>query len=331
MNLIAPQYGVHRLGARVRSPAKLQRIMVVIDPAAHEQAALAKAVLLAQLCGGSLELYVCDVEPRISESWTGASRAGEYREMMRQRQLGELHALARPLQARGLELSTFCEWQAPQEQGIGHHVIRTRPDLVVKEVQQRALGRGFLSRTDWNLIRQVPAPLLMVGPKPWRALPRIAVAVDPLQPVDHPGSLDHMISDLGRSLADALQGTLEIVHVLQAPPHLPGEQVSAEQKDCAQTLACDSVARLATDVDATVRFGEGSVERGLVRLVTSDAPDVLLMGAVARPRWVHSAASGTAAQVLRRIDCDLLIIKPRGFVSPLLVTDENGYKQGGNQ
>jgi hypothetical protein len=37
---------------------------------------------------------------------------------------------------------------------------------------------------------------------------------------------------------------------------------------------------------------------------------------------VHSAASGTAAQILERIRCDLLIVKPPGFISPLLVTDD---------
>jgi universal stress protein E len=64
------------------------------------------------------------------------------------------------------------------------------------------------------------------------------------------------------------------------------------------------------------------VTDGLVRLVEEHAPDVLVMGAVARPRWVHSAASGTAAQVLGRIGCDLLVVKPPGFVSPLLVTED---------
>jgi universal stress protein E len=310
----------------------LRRILVVVDPSAHVQAALAKAVLLAELSAASLELYVCDVEQRLPESWTGASRAGEYREMMRQRLLGELRALVEPLKARGLDVVTFCEWQAPEEQGIGHHVIRTQPDLVIKEVQRHgALERGALSRNDWNLIRQVPVPLLMVGSRPWRALPRIAAAVDPLHSADHAGSLDHMISDLGRSLADLLQGTLEIVHVLQSPPHLPGDRVTAEQRDRAQTLACNSVGRLATDAAATARFGEGSVPQGLVRLVSKDAPDVLLMGAVARPRWVHSAGSGTAAQVLREINFDLLIVKPHGFVSPLLVTEEDGNMQGAKQ
>ena len=34
------------------------------------------------------------------------------------------------------------------------------------------------------------------------------------------------------------------------------------------------------------------------------------------------SGGGTAAQVLRRIACDLLVVKPPGFVSPLLVTED---------
>lgn len=306
----------------LRRPALLQRILVVIDPTVYGQPALEKAAWLAERCGSSLELYVCDVEQNISESWAGGSRAGEYREMTRLRLLGELNALAEPLKARGLDVSTVCEWHAPLEQGVGHHVIRTRPDLVVKETHRHAMARAALSRTDWNLVRQIPVPLLLVRARPWRASPRIAAAVDPCHQADRPGSLDEAIADMGRSLADVLDGALDMFHVLQTPPHLPGDPVSPEQRADAHMLARNAVAQLAGRAEAAARFGEGAVAEGLVRLVNEQAPDVLLMGAVARPRWVHSAASGTAAQILEQMDCDLLVIKPPGFVSPLLVTDE---------
>jgi universal stress protein E len=302
---------------------KLRRIVVVIDPTVHEQAALDKAVRLAEHCRSSLELYVCDAEQTIPESWTGASRAKEYREMTRLRLLGELRALAEPLKARGLEVNGFCEWHAPLEQGIGHHVIRTRPDLVVKETHRHgALSRAALSHTDWNLIRQIPVPLLLVRPRPWRAAPRIAVALDPFHPADHPGSLDESLMALGHSLAEDLNGAVDVFHVLQTPPHLPGDVVSAAQKASAHLLARNAVGRLASKFGAPVHVEEGPVAAGLVSLVNKHAPDVLLMGAVARPRWVHSAASGTAAQILEQVDCDLLVIKPPGFMSPLLVTDD---------
>jgi universal stress protein E len=60
---------------------------------------------------------------------------------------------------------------------------------------------------------------------------------------------------------------------------------------------------------------------GLLRLARVGTPDILVMGAAARPRSVHSPVGGTAARMLERMNCDLLVLKPPGFVSPLLVTD----------
>jgi nucleotide-binding universal stress UspA family protein len=49
---------------------------------------------------------------------------------------------------------------------------------------------------------------------------------------------------------------------------------------------------------------------------------MLVMGVAARSRFTHVGPAGTAAQILERLDCDLLVVKPAGFVSPLLVTED---------
>lgn len=305
-------------------PDAWRRILVVVDPTAREQPALQKAARLAAASGASLELYVCDIEQQVPESWSGPSRSQEYRELRRQRLLEELQHLAEPLRARGLKVDVGCEWHAPLEEGIGHHVIRTRPGLVIKSTQRHpAAPRVAMTRTDWTLIRQVPAPLLLVGPQPWPAAPRVAAAVDAGMATEHPLALDATLVEEARALAVALGGTLAIFHVLQTPPHLPGETVSAERRENAHAQARLAAERLARRASAAeVRFAAGRVTEVLAALAKQHAPSILAMGAVARPRWVHSAASGTAAQMLERIDCDLLVVKPPGFVSPLLVTED---------
>ena len=299
-----------------------RRILVVIDPTAHAQPALDKAVRIALRCGSNLELYVCDVEQGMPESWAGSTRAHEYRELRRQRLLGDLLALAGPLTGRGLHVDTVCEWHAPLEQGIGHHVIRTQPDLVVKETHRHEpLPRVNVSHTDWNLIRQVPVPLLLVRARPWPAAVRVSAALDPCHPAERPVTLDETIVGDARSLAGVLGGTLDLFHVLQAPPHLPGEVVTAEQKARAHAHARHAVEQLSHGMSAATHLVEGTVTEGLQRLVAEHHPDVLVIGTVARPHSAHAAAGGTAARVLEQVGCDLLVVKPPGFVSPLLVTD----------
>lgn len=305
-------------------PDAWRRILVVVDPTTREQPGIEKAARLAAASGAGLELYVCDIEQQVPESWSGPSRSQEYRELRRQRLLEELQHLAAPYRARGLAVDVGCEWHAPLEEGIGHHVIRTRPDLVIKSTQRHpAAPRVAMTRTDWTLIRQVPAPLLLMGPRPWPDAPRVAAAVDAGMAVEHPLALDATLVDESRALAVALGGTLEIFHVLQTPPHLPGEAVSAERRENAYAQARLAAERLARRGNAAAtRFAAGRVTEVLATMVKQHTPSILAMGAVARPRWVHSAASGTAAQMLERLDCDLLVVKPPGFVSPLLVTED---------
>jgi universal stress protein E len=311
-------------GARPRLNA-YDRILVVVDPTAGDtQPAIDKAARIAARAGATIELYICDVDQDVPESWTGPAGARQYREIRRQQHLNELQSIAAPLQARGLTVEFVCEWHAPLAEGIGHHVIRSRPDLVVKGTSRRqTVPPKKLTRTNWNLIRQVPASLLLAGSRPWQQTPCVAVAVDPCHTPEHTAALDDVLVDEGLDLAVTLDGLLEIYHVLQGPPHLPGEPVSSHQMEAAHAYARLGAQRLARRAGtAALRLTEGAVTDGLARLVKEYEPDVLVAGALARPRWLHSAAGGTAAHILERIDCDLLIVKPPGFVSPLLVTED---------
>jgi nucleotide-binding universal stress UspA family protein len=91
-----------------------RRILVVVDPVAHEQPALEKAVQIALRCAGSLELYVCDVRQDLPESWAGGGRSNEYRELKRRQLQAEVERLAAPLRARGLAVDCLYEWQVAQ-------------------------------------------------------------------------------------------------------------------------------------------------------------------------------------------------------------------------
>jgi nucleotide-binding universal stress UspA family protein len=92
--------------------AQPHEILVVVDPAAHQQRALEKAAQLALRCAARLALYVCDVEQELPESWAGGGRASEYLELKRRQLLDELERLAAPLRERGLAVECLCEWQA---------------------------------------------------------------------------------------------------------------------------------------------------------------------------------------------------------------------------
>lgn len=296
-----------------------RRILVVVDPTQAVQPALEKAARIALASGGSLELYVCDIEQQVPESWAGGSRTAEYRQILRSRAEAQLEALAQPLRADGLSVTVLYEWHALLDQGIGEHAVRTQPDLVVKETH-RHLSGAFAGRTDGNLIRQLPCALLLVRPGEWPAALRVAAAVDPMHPAERPAGLDEHIVQTGHALGGLLHGSLEVFHVLQAPPHLPGDRVPPEQQALAEACSREAVDQLTHAVKATAHYTQGAVAEGLVHLARERAPDILVMGAVARVRAGSWPPGGAAARILEHVNCDVLVVKPAGFVSPLLVS-----------
>jgi len=301
------------------------RILVVVDPTADSHPCIEKAARIALTCRSEIELYLCyfdqEGEPEIPDR--GLARAVRHDEF-----LEKLDRLAMPLRARGLEVKVKCERHSSPEQSIGYHVLRTRPDLVVKGTHRQPLSASEPTMfTDWILLRQIPVPLLLVRPNPWPESPRITVSTDPCHPAERPVTLDQSMLSAGCQLGEALHGELDVLHVLQPPPHLPGDAVTSAAKRCKHAAARDEVERVVADgnvrcIRRPIHFVEGHVAESVIEFVERDRTDILIMGAAARSRWLNAAGSGTAAQILERMSCDLLLIKPAGFISPLLITDD---------
>jgi universal stress protein E len=306
----------------------LRSILVVVDPTASEHPCVQKAARLAQASGAALELYICDAERDLPLGWNAGDDYRALRESRRTALLAALERLADPLRSRGLQVITECEWRVPLEHGIAQHVLASQPDLVVKDSHHHQQPtHGTFTRTDWLLIRLIEKPLLLVRPGSWRKDMRITVGADPCRPAQRPVALDESMLAFGEVLENSVRAHLNVLHVLRPPPHLPGDVVSEDEKRrtyAAQRRAVEQLVEGRTDRGSPllIEFFEGPVAAGILEYTRTREPDILILGAAARPRWVHTPASGTAAQVLEELHADLLVIKPPGFVSPLLVTDE---------
>jgi universal stress protein E len=311
------------------APPQLRNILVIVDPTASTHPCIDKAARIAQACGSALALYICDAERASRAGPRDAAKQRELREVRREDFLSDLERLAAPLRARGIAVTVHSEWRAPLEQGIGRHVIRSRPDLVVKDTHRhpRPPTRVVNALTDRKLMRLIAPPLLLVGPEPWADRVHITVGADPCRPAERPVSLDQSMLAMGDLLGSALRGRLDVLHVLRSPPHLPGEPVSPDDTNRAHSAARGAVERLVegrTDRGAPlpIHFVEGRVAPSILDFTRRHRPQLLVIGAAARPRWAHGAASGTAAQLLESLEPDLLVVKAPGFQSPLLVTDD---------
>jgi universal stress protein E len=239
----------------------------------------------------------------------------------------------------GIEVGVDAAWDRPLDEGIVRKAAAAGCDLVVKDTHYHSvLKRAFFSNTDWNLIRDCPQPLLLVKPHPRPQPLRIAAAVDPLHGNDKPAALDHRIVETANELAQAAGAELHVLHCFDdralSAMMLPSPAVplSPPLIDAAavaeiETTHRTAVAGLLTDLGldpALATVGRGSPADWLPATAEALGIGMLVTGAVSRSALERVLVGSTAEQVLDRLPCDLLVVKPAGFVTPVAAQVADG-------
>ena len=156
----------------------INNILVIVDPTAELQPAVAKAAVLATNLGARLELYVCDTKAaRESRLAAHIGRDSNTSGLMNLKSF--LEGLAEPLRERGLDVETETDFGASYCERLMEKTKRTTADLVVKDTHHHSLPRRtFLTITHEPGIDHGEGliPNLDAGQRPCRRNP-------PAQPV----------------------------------------------------------------------------------------------------------------------------------------------------
>jgi universal stress protein E len=295
-------------------------ILVVIDQTAGaHQPALARAAWLAKQAGARVELFACAYDPDVDSRhlatvWTPEPSA---REQLLLRLRKSLEDLAAPLRKQGLKVTVDAAWDHPFETAIVKKAGANDYWLVAKDTHHHnLLQRTLLTNVDWHLIRDCPAPLLLVKDRSLAAEPNVLAAVDPLNEHDKPAALDDRIFGFAADLARVLRGHLHVVHSYATPmgAELPPNvvEIIAQEHRAAMTRFLDSHPVLG----GRSHLYEGLAHECLQKAAKEYGADFMVMGAVARRGLERLFIGSTAERVLDRLPCDLVIIKPLEFEVP---------------
>jgi universal stress protein E len=302
-----------------------KRILAVVDPTATSQPAAERAVEVARSIGARLELFVCDYVPQLVDSasreFQGLPRARAALIDDRMRRLREIKSA---LTAADVEITIDARWDSPLADGVVRKVLESAPDIVFKDTHYHPLlKRSVFSNTDWNLIRDCPALLWLAKPRAIAAKPRFVAAVDPLHERAKPSELDDRIIAAAKQLCYPLNGQLHVVHAFDATPALVAPMESMATPLAIREITAAMRARHTEAVheltDAhgigreDVHVDEGNTREVVVTLTEKLHADVAVMGAVSRRGLKRLFLGNTAEDVLDKLPCDLLIVKPANF------------------
>lgn len=310
---------------------RLEQILCVIDPTTEEQPAMQRGARVAKAAGAKVELYICYYNEYLSGGrlFDSPSLEETRREIIDSYEK-RLESLAAKLRDEGLEVTTRAVWDHPLYEGIVRHAAAINADLVFKDTHHHsAISRALLTNTDWNLIRTCASPLWLVKPRETPDNPAFIAAIDPMNEHDKPAALDDQILVLGKTLSEAVGGELHAFHAYDPrmaiaattanayiPVSLPYDKMEKQMRELHGKRFEEVIEHHGISRDHA-HLVSGLTHEELGTLAEKLDATVVIMGAVARNRLQRLFIGSTAERTLDHLPCDLLIVKPDWFKSPV--------------
>lgn len=213
---------------------------------------------------------------------------------------------------------------------IIQHVLQHGHDLVIKEAEPREKKSGFKA-LDMDLLRKCPVPVWLCRPiKHSRQQIQVAVAIDPESQEPAAENLSKRMLELSRSLADSCSGELHIVSSwdYEFEEYLRGNVwIKTSDAEIAQTVlkaqnehraALDELIKSSGIVGSQhIHHMRGKATELIPNFVQDKNIDILVMGTVARTGIPGFMIGNTAENIVQKLTCSLMALKPQGFVSPV--------------
>ena len=293
--------------------------MVIVDKALSLTPAVVRATALTRKSGDKLMLALFEFDRTLARA---ASRGFDLDAYKRGR-AGKLEALAERLRQDGLTVGTRLYWGHPQMARMLMAVLAEQPRMVIKDVRREsALKRVLFAPEDLDLLRQCPAPLMLVRGGSHGLPGHVLAAVDPLDAQDRPQELDAVVLEAANRLAMQCDAELDVVHAFEyIPPFaVPGLLTGAlPDMGLAERFR-------AMHLDALQAFGkrhgvprehlhmlDGMPGPAIGEFAATNGIDLVVMGSVQRNFLQRLSIGSVAEDLLQRLDCDVLVLKPVGF------------------
>ncbi|WP_394250922.1 universal stress protein UspE [Vibrio profundi] len=305
------------------------KILVVADINDDEQPALARAIQLARKSVSKSRITFFLSIYDFSYEMTSMLSVDE-RDAMRRGVIGQreqwMKKVAEPyLDNVDFEFEVKVVWHNRPYEAIIAEVFGNSHDVLIKGTRKHdTLESVIFTPTDWHLLRKCPCPVLLVKNAFWPEQANILASV-------HVGSENETHVDLNDAMVERL---LEISGRLDAKPFIVNAypvtpaNITIELPEFDPTSYTDAVRGHHLTSMKALRQKHGMdeeqtiVEQGLPEDVIPEAVQahnaaMVILGTTGRTGLSAVFIGNTAEHVIDKINCDVLALKPKGYVSPL--------------
>jgi nucleotide-binding universal stress UspA family protein len=212
---------------------------------------------------------------------------------------------------------------------INQRVLRDGHDLVMIAAEGR--DGSWWGSTAAHLLRKCPVPVWVLRPEPAQRYERVLVAVDPEDEQPTAQDLARKLLQMSSSLARLNDAELHIVSAWNVYGEnllrsRLGYDAEALERVREETRA-DHEAHLKTLLgelgdsapEPRIHLEQGQAAEQIARVAREVDASILVLGTVGRTGISGLLIGNTAEDVLARVECPIIAVKPEGFVSPVKV------------
>ena len=302
----------------------IKQILAIIDPTAESQHGLSRSIELAKKSGASITAFmsIYDFSYEMTTMLSGDEREAMRNAVVKDRQVWLDEILQH---YPDVDINSQVVWHNRTYEAIIDTVIDQQFDLVVKGTHQHdTLKSVIFTPTDWHLIRKCPAPVLLVKEHAWPSQGNILAAVNAVSENQQHLDLNHRIIQDAQFLCELANASLSIVNAYPATP----VNIAIEIPEFNPSIYNESVKKhhieSTHELAASHQIAQQNcvIEEGLPEDVIPDVAkrlnsELVVIGTVGRTGLSAALVGNTAEHVIDSLDCDVLALKPDGYVSPL--------------
>jgi universal stress protein E len=304
-----------------------QKILAVIEPGTSVQKSLARAIEIANINGASITAFLTIYD--FSYEMTTMLSMDE-RENMRQAVIDDrtdwlVSLISEKFSYPKISIDARIVWHNRPYESIIYEVIDKSFDLIIKGTQQHDTLRSVIfTPTDWHIMRKAPVPVLLVKEHDWPSKGQILAAVNVGADIDAHISLNEEITKQALYFGKLLSSDVNLVNsypgtpaniVIEIPefdPIIYDESAKLHHEQCMLIHSKKyHINKEYCHVDI------GLPEDVIPKYAQQLDAELVVIGTVSRQGISAALIGNTAEHVIDKLNCDVLTIKPYGFVSPV--------------
>ncbi|MBD2800505.1 universal stress protein UspE [Xenorhabdus sp. M] len=313
--------------------ANYQNLLVAIDPSQDDQPALRRAVYIVQRNGGRIKAFlsIYDLSYEMTTLLSPEERNAMRKSVISQR-VAWIKQQAHYYLESGIDIEIKVVWHNRPYEAIIQEVITGNHDLLLKMAHQHSkLESIIFTPLDWHLLRKCPCPVWMVKDQVWPENGAAVVAVNLSHEEAYHSELNLKLVYETQDLAKRIVKE-PLIHLVSAYPVAP-LNIATEIPDFdpnvynqalrGQHLVAMKELRQKFCIDEQhTHVREGVPERVIPETCDELNAGVVVLGILGRTGLSAAFLGNTAEHVIDKLKCDLLAIKPDGFICPINVVTE---------